>query len=313
MTSLSQTTPAVDTSPPVHVYGILALSILAISFAAIFIKYTQSAGMPSPVIAASRLLLSSLFVAPLVLTRYRHELRAFARRDIGLAVVAGVFLAIDFILMITSLEYVPVMIAIVILNTVPIWVALLETVFLNARPSRLVWVGLLVSLIGGLVIAISGGIGTESNNLFIGGGLALLSALSASIYLTLARNLRRKVSIFPYVWLVFGCAGMSASVMVWLMGLPLLGYPRESYVWLLLLALIPQLVGHSGMSYAIAYFSATVIAITNQAVTVTASIAAFFVFNEIPKQIEIFGSSIIIIGVLITLLAPTQKIETQTP
>ena len=59
---------------------ILLAGILAVSTASIFIRLAQAEGVPSLVIAAYRLTLASLALAPLALTRYRSALRALTRR-----------------------------------------------------------------------------------------------------------------------------------------------------------------------------------------------------------------------------------------
>ena len=65
----------------------LALGILAVSTAAIFIRYAQ-AEAPSLVIAAYRLSLAALLIAPFALSRRRAELAALGRRDLWLALLS---------------------------------------------------------------------------------------------------------------------------------------------------------------------------------------------------------------------------------
>src|SRR5699024_3708780 len=108
----------------------LALGILAVSTAAIFIRYAQ-AEAPSLVIAAYRLSLAALLIAPFALSRRRAELAALGRRDLWLALLSGFFLALHFAPWITSLEYTTVASSVVLVTTTPLWVALLSPLTLK--------------------------------------------------------------------------------------------------------------------------------------------------------------------------------------
>src|SRR5512132_3114245 len=82
----------------------LLTAILAVSTSSIFIRFAQR-DAPSLVIAALRLMFATLLLAPLVLTRHRHELRSLTRKEITLGAISGVFLAAHFATWISSLEY----------------------------------------------------------------------------------------------------------------------------------------------------------------------------------------------------------------
>lgn len=300
-------TDTASQSPSQTPYTVLVISVMAATFATIFIKLAQNAGMPSLLIAAGRMVLASLILSPLVLYRYRDELRQLQRRDLLIALFGGFWLAVHFIFLVLALARLPVIIAIVILNTGPIWVALLEKLFLKATINRFVWIGMAVAFAGGLIIAIAGNTGTsfvQYDNILFGSLLAVCASVAGSAYLVIGRSIRRKFSLFPYVWIVFGVGGLVASLAVIGTRTPIVGLPTPSYLWLLMLTLIPQLIGHSGFNYVVKYFPATVLAIVNQSLTVTSSIVAFFVFDEVPGLIEIIGSVIVVIGVIVTIYAP---------
>src|SRR3712207_6949862 len=86
---------------------ILAVGVLSVSTAAIFIRLaleaaaTQEVGF-SLVLAASRLTLAALFLAPAWKNFYSTR---FTSGALGFSVAAGVFLAIHFATWITSLSY----------------------------------------------------------------------------------------------------------------------------------------------------------------------------------------------------------------
>src|SRR5215510_6341658 len=81
----------------------LLLAILAVSTASIFIRFAQAEGAPSLVIAAIRLTIATLILAPVVWIRHRAELIQLTHDDLVLSVISGIFLAIHFATWISSL------------------------------------------------------------------------------------------------------------------------------------------------------------------------------------------------------------------
>ena len=94
--------------------------ITAASTAAIFIRYAQHEGAPSLVIAACRLTIATLVLAPIALSRRRIELAALTRRELGLALLSGLFLALHFASWISSLEYTTVASSVVLVIDHPV-------------------------------------------------------------------------------------------------------------------------------------------------------------------------------------------------
>lgn len=298
-------TPSTEWNPTL----VLLISLGATSFASIFMKLAQNAGLPSPIIAAGRLILASLAMTPLVIRNYSAELRSLSRRDILFAVIAGVLLAAHFMSIVYSLENTSIMLLIVILNTGPLWTALLEKSFLKTRLNRTIWLGLLITIGGGITIAFfnSGAAESTSDNVSLGIGLAVFSSIAGSANLVIGRSVRAKMSMLPYSWIVFGIGGLTALAFVFATSTPILGHPTMGYFWLVLLTVIPQIVGHSGFNYVVRYFSATFLSIAGQSLTITMSIAAFFIFGEVPGMGDIIGSAIILIGMVLAIIGSSQK------
>jgi drug/metabolite transporter (DMT)-like permease len=285
-------------------------SVLAISFSPTFIRLAQGEGLPALVIVTARLALSTLFFTPLVLMRYRHELRNIGPRDLLLAAVAGFWLGIHLVLLVTSLEHTSVLVSQVVVNTSPLWVALLEVFVLKARLPRLVWIGLALALIGG------GGIGLGSlahdpaapvvpgGNPVLGSLAAFAAALTVAVYIAIGRKVRARVTLIPYLWLVFGFGAITVLAIVALLRVPVAGYSWQGYFWLVMVTVFAQIMGHSGFNFALRYFPATLVSIAGQAITLIASVVAFFVFREVPGALDVFGSLLILAGVCLALMRP---------
>lgn len=273
------------------------------SLAAIFIKLAQAQNLPSLLIAAARLVIASVILTPITLRRHMNDIRGLNRREITLALLAGLFLALHFAAWILSFEYTTVLVSVVLVTTSPLWIAIAEVTLLRAHFGRLLIVGLLVGMAGSIIVAIPpDGSLNLGNAPLIGSGLALVGGITVAAYLLIGRNLRARLPLLPYIWLVYTFAALILLILVGLSGIAIGGYTAEGYVWLLALGLIPQLLGHSSFNYALRYFSATYTSIAIELEPVLSAIIAYFVFNEIPNSLQVLGSIIILAGVTVASL-----------
>jgi drug/metabolite transporter (DMT)-like permease len=289
----------------------LLTAILAVSTASIFIRFAQKEA-PSLVIAAYRLTLASLVLAPMALARHRDELRCLTRSELLLGLLSGVFLALHFATWITSLEYTTVASSVVLVSTSPLWVALLAPVFLKEPLSRFALVGMLLALVGGTIIGLSdtcrwqAGLNCPPLSEFVqgkasfGNFLALAGAWAVTGYLLIGRKLRARMSLIPYIFMVYGMAALVLIVIMLLAGESPVGYQPSTYVWLLLLAFVPQLVGHSTYNWALRYLPVAFVAVITLGEPIGSTILAFMILQETPSFLQIVGGILILAGIYIT-------------
>jgi len=290
---------------------VLSAGVLAISSSAILIRGAQVEGIPSLVIAAARLSLAAIVLTPFALGKHRAQVFKLNRREILLALLAGIFLALHFAAWVTSLEYTTVLVSVVIVTTSPIWVALLEVVFLRAQISRQVVLGLAVAIAGGLIISFGGNPSdadpSTRDTSLIGGALSLVGAIAVAIYFVIGRRLRSTLPLVPYIWLVYGCGGAVLCIFVLLSGVSVVGYSSAGYLFVLATALIPQLIGHSALNYAVGFLPATLVSLVTQAEPVGSALLALIFLGEIPGPVQLVGSTIILSGVIIATIAQTKR------
>ena len=285
------------------------IAILAVSTASIFIRQAQQ-DAPSLVIAAVRLSLASLAIAPFAIFQHRDEIRSLTRREWILAALAGLFLSVHFATWITSLEYTTVVSSVVLVSTGPLWVALLSPVFLKENSSRWVWIGMTLALLGGLIVGLGDSCSLTdarlscpplsdllSGSAFLGNFLALLGAWTVAGYLMIGRNLRAKISLVPYIFIVYGIASIALLGYVVIAKQPLFGYSQLTYLWMLCLALIPQLIGHSTYNWALRYMPASLVSITTLGEPIGSAILAFFLLGESPSALTLLGGALILAGI----------------
>lgn len=286
----------------------LLAAIAAVSTASIFIRYAQT-DAPSLVIAALRLAFATLLLTPIALSRYPDELKNLTRSDIILGIISGIFLAAHFATWITSLEYTKVASSVVFVATGPLWVALLSPFLLNERLTRAAVVGLVIAILGGTMIGLSDAC-TWDNGLrcpelsqilqgraMFGNFLALIGAWTVSGYLIIGRKLRVRMSLVPYIFLVYGIAAIVLIALMFAAGNSLLGYPAQTYLWIFLLAAIPQLIGHSIFNWALGYLPAAFVAVTTLGEPIGSAILAFFLLKETPAPPVLLGGVFILFGI----------------
>lgn len=280
----------------------LVVALVGFTFGSPTLKLTQMNGMPTEVMIFIRLGLATLVLTPFVLLRHRHELRALTRSDIQRTLMAGVFMTGHLLFIVESLQHTTIVFNQVLVNTGPVWVALLEVFALRVRFSPQVWWGLGIALAGsGVLLLYSALQGTAIGgpNMLLGNIMAVISACLAAVYIVMGRSTRQKVTFLPYIWLLFGVGTLIAFVVVLLRGLPVTGYTEAAYFWIVMVTIFPTLIGHASFNYALVGVSATLAAVSAQVGVLTTAIVAYFVFQEVPTWGTVAGGAIIVLGVLV--------------
>ncbi|MFN8528074.1 MAG: DMT family transporter [Anaerolineae bacterium] len=236
------------------------------------------------------------------------ELRAISRRDLVPTALSGLWMAIHFVLWISSLEHVGVLIATVLVTSSPIWTALLEIGFLKAKITRALLIGLGAVIAGNVIIALAGGnTGVTGTNPVLGGTLAVSAAMAIAVQRTIGRGVRTRVRLVPFIWLLFSSAAFILLIIVILTGTPITGYSEDAYFWVLMLTIFPQLIGHSSFNYALRYMPATYVSLAIQVEPVIATLIALLLFHEIPVPLQVIGSAVILSGVVIATKRGTRR------
>jgi drug/metabolite transporter (DMT)-like permease len=292
----------------------LTLALLAgvaiVSTAAIFIRFAQQEGSPSIVIAAARLTIASLVLAPLALTRYRADLQRLTRQEWALALLSGFFLALHFGSWITSLAFTSVASSVVLVSTTPLWVAILAPLVLHERIGLAAGMGLILALIGGTVVGLSDTCSWQSGALScpplqsffagkaaLGDLLSLIGAWMAAGYILAGRKLRAIMELIPYIFIVYGMASIVLIGIMLGLGESPVGLSPLAYLWFILLALLPQLLGHSTFNWALKYLPASFVSIALLGEPVGSTVLAYFIFQEAPGWVKIGGAVLILVGI----------------
>jgi drug/metabolite transporter (DMT)-like permease len=293
--------------------GVLLLGVLAVSTASLFVRYAQH-GAPSLTIAAGRLALAALLLAPFALARHRAALSRLTARQSGLALLAGAFLAAHFALWITSLERTSVASSVVLVTTTPLWVGLLAPVFLREPLTRRVALGILLALAGGIVVGLGdargGAVATLRGGALLGDLMALAGAWMMAGNLMVGRRLRTWLGLVPYVFLVYGAAAVILLLLMAAAGQGFLGLSPATCLWIALLALVPQLLGHTSFNWALRYLPAALVAVALLGEPVGSSALAWGLLHEVPGPVTLGGAVLILAGIaVVACSSPAVSLE----
>jgi drug/metabolite transporter (DMT)-like permease len=284
-------------------YAVLAVGVMAVSTAAILIR---EADAPSLVIAAYRLVLAS---APMVAftALKREQLVPRTNEQLALTLLAGVSLALHFAFWIESVKQTSIVTSVVLVTTAPLFVAVASGPLLGERPARAVWYGLAVTLTGTLIM-VADDIG-EGGDTLRGDLYALLGAGFTAIFLLAGRRvLATGGRWLPYSTSTYAIAAVLLTLFVLIAGHPITGFSTQTYAFLVLLALVPQVVGHTAINRSLGVLPAFAVALAVQGEPVGSAILAALVLDEIPTVLELLGGVMVLAGVYVGLRPTRERI-----
>ena len=295
--------PSRPTPTPLKLAFVIGAGVLAVSSAAIFVRYANaaaggsSAGL-SLAFAALRLSFASLILLP-AWTGLRGA--KVERRVVVFSVIAGLALGVHFAGYIAALGYTSIAASTTLVNTNPIWLALFAWVWLGRRPSRLSFVGIGLALAGGLLIALGAG-GTPGERPLLGNLLALVGALGFSVYFLLGSEAQRRgLSTGVYTAIACTVGALSLIATPPLFGQSYAALPGAVYLFALLAALIPQLIGHTAFNWSAKFVNPTSISLFALFEPLVSGLIGYLLFGERPSPLTFVGAPVLLVGVAVAV------------
>jgi drug/metabolite transporter (DMT)-like permease len=274
----------------------LSLGVVAISSASILIRFAQ-AEAPTLTIAAWRLTIASLVLLPYAWLTCRPELRRLSRQEWRYLLISGGFLGLHFAAWISSLGYTSVASSVVLVSMGPLFVGFGSWLFLRERLVRATLLGILLAALGSLLVGWSD-LGQGQDQLW-GDVLALLGAVMIAGYLMIGRKVRSRLSLVAYIAPVYGAAMVCLWLLVAVARPQLVGFSAATYGWIAALALVPQLIGHSTLNWALAHLSATFVSLLTLVEPVGSGVLAYLILGEAVTYVAAAGGGLILAGIYI--------------
>ena len=274
-------------------YAGVGVAVVAVSFSAILIRWSEADFLA---IAAGRMVLSTLLLAPFALIMYRAELFSLERRDVAIMVGIGAVLATHFSLWIASLELTSVASSVVLVTAHPILVGIVGHFFMDERLSRLNSIGIAIGLLG--VIILTRGDADAGGDTLYGDLLAFLGGVAAGVYILAGRKTRQRISLPVYAFLVFASCALFLLVAVIVTGTQLFTLPADEWWLFLLMALGPSILGHTMYNWTLRYVPASVVSVSLLGEPVGSSILAALLLSEVPPEFTMIGGAVILVGIV---------------
>jgi drug/metabolite transporter (DMT)-like permease len=249
--------------------------------------------------APGYLALLRFLVASLALAGYAiaTRMRLPAKRDLPAIAIAG-FLGITVYHIALNYGEVSVTagVASLLINSEPVFTALLAFAFLRERLSGLGWAGVAISFAGIVLIALGEGGGIQFDPSVL---LVLLAALAASAYFVY-----QKPYLTHYSALQFTCYTIWAGtlfMLVFLPGLPnaIASAPLDATIAGFYLGIFPAALGYVAWTYLLSRLPATNAASYLNLIPVLSILIAWVWLSEVPTGLALIGGAIAFSGVVL--------------
>lgn len=288
------------------IYLTLAFGIICISASSILVKHLGERGIAFLGIAFYRMCFAALLTGLPFWGTVIKELCGFSRRRLLLLVAAGFFLALHFGTWTVSLAYIPVGRSVLLVTCHPIFTAIASRVFLGEPFSKRNLGASLVAFCGIVVILLESAseFSISRGNLLLGDLLALAGAITIVGYIILGRRLRAETGLATYTTTVY----MVTSIFLLVPALAVGVWPwmlnATDYFWLLALAIIPTIGGHTVFNYLLKNVSASLISVAFLGEPLGASLLAWAIWGQVPSLFTLIGGMLVITGIYLVRLDP---------
>lgn len=272
----------------------LFAGMMAVATGAVFARLADA---PALTIAAYRVGLATLMLAPAAWFASKKEIFSLSRKDLWTASGAGLFLALHFAAWISSLEHTSVANSVVLVNTNPIWVGILSPIITKDRIDPANVFSIAVSITGGVIMAY--GDFTSGSDVLFGDTLAIIGGIFMAGYLLLGRKVRQKLSLIGYIFICYGSAAIILWGAVLCLGLKASGFSHGTWLAFFAMALFTQLVGHTSYNWALKWFPPGLIALSLLGEPIGSTILAFMVFDEGLTWTKALGGALVLLGIII--------------
>ena len=280
---------------------IVLFGVAAASLSAVLARWSTA---PSMILVFYRMCFAVLMLLPVVLLRYRDEVKKLTWHKIWPCLISGVFLGLHFTTYFQSLHMTSMSSAVVLVNTEALFVAVGSVLVLHKKLTKRGIIALLLAFGGSVIVATTGSSGGQE--MLSGDLFALAGAFCIAVYTMIGTVCLRKMSTMVYTTMVYAAAGVTVLIIAFVSGTPVFGYEPVNFLTALGMAVFCTLLGHNIFSWGLKYLSPPYIATLKLAEPIFATIWGLTLFHETPGVWEIVGGIVIIGGIALYSSADTE-------
>lgn len=278
-------------------YIAIIIGVASVSMSAIFVKLANA---ESAVIAFYRMFFSILIMSPVFFLKYSGEIKLLHKKDWIFSTIAGVFLAFHFILWFESLNYTSVASSTVLVTLQPLFAFIGTYIFFKEKISLQSIVAGSVAIVGSFLI--SWGDFRVSGSALYGDILALIACALITGYLLFGQDVRQRLSLMTYTMVVYSVSTICLFFYVLITGQSFGPYESTDWFWFIMLAIVPNLLGHTLFNWALKWVSTNTISIAILFEPVGAAILAYFIFAEKLIASQIIGGLVVVGGISLFII-----------
>lgn len=268
---------------------LLLIGILCISWSAIFVKLSEVSGLTS---AFYRMLIGTIGILPLW---WRFGKPNQSKRGIFVAILCGIFFAIDIVLWNTSIVLSKASVSTLLANLSPVWVGFGVLLFWKQKPKAVFWIGTAIALIGVTIIVGIDHLSTAQ--LSVGNLLAIFASFFYGAYILTVKHGRATIDTITFT----SVSMVSSTILIFIICLtfntPLSGFAPHSWIALVGLGLISQLGGWLSINYALKFVNPTTASVCLLSQSVFTALFSAPVLGEMLEWYEVFGAGIVLLGI----------------
>ena len=286
-------------------FAALGAGVLAISWSAIFVRWSDVPGLAS---AFYRLLIATVVLWSVRFSQRPSRVVVYSRRSLSIAALGGICFAGDVGLYNLSVLRTTAGGATFLGNNAPLVVGLLSWMLTRKAPTARFWIALLLQFAGTWLIVLvdhSHGAGRSYGDL-----LALLTSVCFALYLVNTEKVREHLDTLTIV-AVSTASSSFVLLFIALVTKTSLRIPSlHSLLALVGLGFVCQLVGYFCLTYALGHLEVTVSSVVMLAVAPVTAVWALVFFGERMSTAQWIGGALILLAVWIVSRSPT---TTTTP
>ncbi|MCE4603559.1 MAG: DMT family transporter [Aeropyrum sp.] len=282
--------------------GLLGVAVINVSLASILFRLAAVHGF---VAASYRLIFSSaltLMILLLLAATGKHGWppRLSSWRDIGVMALSGIMLALHFDLWLMSLTHLNVAPSVLIVDSYPAVLALVGWFVFREKYTATQIVGALVAMVGVFAMMMYSSresLAPPGGDPVLGAVLAFGGMLAVAAYFSIGRGLRSRYSTWEYTLVVYTVAAITSVILTRLLGEPLTGYELRSYIYLLLMALLPMIGGHTIVNFLLGRMSLLASTVPLLGEPVGAALLAWALLGEPIDVVTAVLMALVLVGI----------------
>tara|TARA_B110000014_G_scaffold178071_1_gene127674 strand:- start:271 stop:1134 length:864 start_codon:yes stop_codon:yes gene_type:complete len=280
---------------------LLIIALLSVSTSPIVGRALTGVGAIS--ISFWRMFIAAIFLW--IFSAVKPQGKIKVKSNINRTIYAGILLGIHFALFFEAVKITKIANATFLGTLAPFFTLLVEFFILKRQYDSKVLLGLFFTFIGSIII-----LGYQfdlESKYTIGNLYAILCSISIAMALMIGEKVRESENTIVYTRGLYLSASITLLIISFFSNENLVNHNFNEYLGLVFLGLVPTILGHNSIYYAIRYVSPTIVAAFPLGEPIIATVFAYFIFSEVITLNIFLGGFITFLGLI--LISKYKKIK----